>query len=256
MNEVNKMNENSKLTDAITIDTKRVASVRGVLKRHKMMTFFITISGLTLGLSIISNTIGLNDKYEGLNIVSTVSMYTLFISLFIFVLFLSDGEIKHTLSGDKIAYLNDVLIFPSEPHTLYRRHYFINPNGTDSERINLTYPEKPLRVVKLNHPKNAEEREMLRMTQIEEKSVDDILELHEVIVSSKQAIQDYEDSKIHQRVREQYQIHQSASQENEGSNPALDDLMKKFEQVDDEIKSEIQQKLNDNYHVLKAGREK
>lgn len=152
---------------------------------------------------------------------------------------------KDTLSEKDIAFLNDVLIFPSEPRTLYRRNYFINSNMTDASYIRMAYPENPMQVVKSERPKSAEEEEMLQMTQAERKSVDDILKLHETIQSGKESIQNHEDAKARQHVRETYKSHQSSSQ-------TLDRLMEQLEQVDDDIKLEIQQKLNENSDILKA----
>ena len=144
-----------------------------------------------------------------------------------------------------VAFLNDVLIFPSEPRTLYRRNYFINSNMTDASYIRMAYSEEPTRVVESERPKNAKEEEMLQMTQAEKKNVDDILTLYKTIQSGKKSIQNHEDTKARQHVRETYKIHQSSSQ-------TLNGLMEQLEQVDDDIKLEIQQKLNENNDISKT----
>lgn len=262
---VNQMNKNSNLTDGVKVETKRVESISAFLKCHKIITTILIMSLSTIFLTGILDIMGVFDKYEGVekfatNTLIPLGFVTSAIILIALMLMSIDNEYiyvnKHTLDESKVAYLNDVLIFLSEPRTLYRRNYFINLHETDSEMIKMIYPEKPLRIVKSNAPKDAEEDEMLRMTQSEEKSMKDILKLYDTIVTSKQAIQKHEDSKIHQRVREKYNIHQTSSHEGGYANPTLNSLIEQLEQVDDDIKLEIQQKLNDTQRTLKESRKK
>lgn len=259
------MNTNSNLTDGVKVETKRVESISAFLKCHKIMTTILIMSLSTVLLTGILDIMGVFDKYEGVGKFATntfmpLVFVTIVTSMIVLMLMSIDNEDiyvnKHTLDESKVAYLNDVLIFPSEPRTLYRRNYFINLHETDSEMIKMIYPEKPLRIVKSNASKDAEEDEMLRMIQSEEKSMKDILKLHDTIVTSKQAIQKHEDSKVHQRVREKYNIHQTSSHEGGYANPTLNSLIEQLEQVDDDIKLEIQQKLNDTQRTLKESRKK
>lgn len=246
------MFEKLSLVDEVSIKTKDAFSIKAFIKRHKKILASIILDIIMfISLFIIPS---LNDfkKSEFLQGLEFFLIFVLMIftvmNLLIVELYVEDEDIyiqKDTLKEKDVAFLNDVLIFPSEPRTLYRRNYFINSNMTDASYIRMAYPEKPTRVVKSERPKSAEEEEMLQMTQDEKKNIDDILKLHETIQLGKESIQNHEDMKVRQHVRETYKTHQSSSQ-------ILDGLMEQLEQVDDDIKLEIQQKLNENSDILKS----
>ena len=246
------MFEKLNLIDEVIIRKKEVLSIKAFTKRHKKTTALIFLDMIMfISLFIIPSV----KEFTKSEFLQTLEVFLIFVVImFSFVLFLICGMHyddkgfhieKDTLSEKDVAFLNDVLIFPSEPHTLYRRNYFINSNMTDAGYIRMAYPENPIRVVKSERPKSAEEEEMLQMTQDEKKNIDDILKLYNTIQLGKESIQNHEDMKARQHVRETYKSHQSSSQ-------TLDRLMEQLEQVDDDIKLEIQQKLNENSDILKA----
>lgn len=246
------MFEKLNLVDEVIIRTKNVLSIKTFIKRHKKISALIFLDMIIfISLFIIPSLNGFKESefLQGLEaFLIFASLAIIVMTLLIIASYADDEDFytqKDTLSEKDIEFLNDVLIFPSEPRTLYRRNYFINSNITDASYIRMAYPEKPTRVVKSESPKSAEEEEMLQMTQDEKKSIDDILKLYETIQSGKKSIQNHEDMKVRQHVRETYKTHQSSSQ-------ILDGLMEQLEQVDDDIKLEIQQKLNENNDISKT----
>lgn len=246
------MFEKSSLVDEVIVRTKNVLSIKAFIKRHKKTSVSIILDMIMfISLFIIPSLNGFKESkfLQGLeSFLIFASLAIILMTLLIIALYGDDEDFytqKDTLSEKDVAFLNDVLIFPSEPRTLYRRNYFINSNMTDASYIRMAYPEKPTRVVKSESPKSAEEEEMLQMTQDEKKSIDDILKLYETIQSGKKSIQNHEDMKVRQHVRETYKTHQSSSQ-------TLNGLMEQLEQVDDDIKLEIQQKLNENNNISKT----
>lgn len=246
------MFEKLSLVDEVSIKTKDAFSIKVFIKRHKKILASIILDIIMfISLFIILSLNGFKESefLQGLeSFLSFASLAIIVMTLLISALYADDEDFytqKDTLSEKDVAFLNDVLIFPSEPRTLYRRNYFINSNMTDASYIRMAYPEKPTRIVKSESPKSAEEEEMLQMTQDEKKSIDDILKLYETIQSGKKSIQNHEDMKVRQHVRETYKTHQSSSQ-------TLNGLMEQLEQVDDDIKLEIQQKLNENNNISKT----
>lgn len=248
------MFEKLSLLDEISIKTKKVLSIKAFIKRHKITSVLILLDITMFILLFIIPSVNDFRKSEFLQILEFVLVSVVFVLSFLLIgvcdMYYEDDKDFHieidTLNEKDVAFLNDVLIFPSEPRTLYRRNYFINSNMTNVGYIRMAYPENPIRVVKSERPKSAEEEEMLQMTQAEKKSVDDILKLYETIQSGKKSIQNHEDTKARQHVRETYKTHQSSSSQ------TLDRLMEQLEQVDDDIKLEIQQKLNENSDILKS----
>lgn len=246
------MFEKLSLLDEISIKTKEVLSIKTFIKRHKITSVLILLDITMLILLFIIPSVNDFRKSEFLQILEFLLTSVVFVFSFLLIgvcdMYYEDDKDFHieidTLNEKDVEFLNDVLIFPSEPRTLYRRNYFINSNMTNVGYIRMAYPENPMRVVKSERPKSAEE-EMLQMTQAEKKSVDDILKLYETIQAGKKSIQNHEDTKARQHVRETYKTHQSSSQ-------TLDRLMEQLEQVDDDIKIEIQQKLNENSDILKS----
>lgn len=246
------MFEKLSLVDEVIIRTKNVLSIKAFIKRHKKTSALIFLDMIIfISLFIVPSLNGFKESkfLQGLeSFLIFATLMAIIMTLTIIALYADDEDFyteKDTLSEKDVAFLNDVLIFPSEPRTLYRRNYFINSNMTDASYIRMVYPEKPTRVVKSESPKSAEEEEMLQMTQDEKKSIDDILKLYETIQSGKKSIQNHEDMKVRQHVRETYKTHQSSSQ-------TLNGLMEQLEQVDDDIKLEIQQKLNENNNISKT----
>lgn len=246
------MFEKLSLVDEVIVRTKNVLSIKAFIKRHKKISAPIILDMIIfISLFIVPSLNGFkkSEFLQGLEgFLIFASLMTIVMTLIIIALYAVDEDFyteKDTLSEKDVAFLNDVLIFPSEPRTLYRRNYFINSNMTDASYIRMAYPEKPTRVVKSESPKSAEEEEMLQMTQDEKKSIDDILKLYNTIQSGKKSIQNHEDMKVRQHVRETYKTHQSSSQ-------TLNGLMEQLEQVDDDIKLEIQQKLNENNNISKT----
>lgn len=248
---VNNMVEKLNLVDEVIIRTKNVLSIKAFIKRHKKISALIILDiAMLISLFIIPSVkeFTKSEFLQGLEaFLIFATLMAIVMTLTIIALYADDEDFyteKDTLSEKDVAFLNDVLIFPSEPRTLYRRNYFINSNMTDASYIRMVYPEKPTRVVKSERPKSAEEEEMLQMTQDEKKNIDDILKLYKTIQLGKESIQNHEDMKARQHVRETYKTHQSSSK-------TLDRLMEQLEQVDDDIKLEIQQKLNENSDILK-----
>lgn len=252
---VNNMVEKLNLVDEVSIRTKNILSIKTFIKRHKTTSVLILLDITMVILMLIIPFANDFKKSEFLQTIEFLLIFVVFVFSFLLIavcdMYYEDDKDFHieidTLNEKDVAFLNDVLIFPSEPHTLYRRNYFINSNMTDVGYIRMAYPENPTRVVKSESPKSAEEEEMLQMTQDEKKSIDDILKLYKTIQSGKKSIQNHEDTKARQHVRKTYKIHQSSSQ-------TLNGLMEQLEQVDDDIKLEIQQKLNENSDILKAER--
>lgn len=247
------MFEKLSLADEVIVRTKNILSVKAFIKRHKITSVSILLDITMVILMLIIPFVNDFKKSEFLQTIEFLIIGAVFAFSFLLIgicdMYDKDLRIEiDTLNEKDVAFLNDVLIFPSESRTLYRRNYFINSNMTDVGYIRMAYPENPTRVVKSERPKSAEEEEMLQMTQAEKKSVGDILKLYETIQSGKKSIQNHEDTKARQHVRETYKIHQSSSQ-------TLDGLMEQLEQVDDNIKLEIQQKLNKNNDILKNEKE-
>lgn len=247
------MFEKLNLVDEVIIRTKNVWSIKAFIKRHKKISALILLDIAMLISLFIIPSVNEFTKSGFLQTLEFLLVFVVFVFSFLLIvaceIYCEDDKDFHieidTLNEKDVAFLNDVLIFPSEPRTLYRRNYFINSNMTDASCIRMAYPEKPTRVVKSESPKSAEEEEMLQMTQDEKKSIDDILKLYKTIQSGKKSIQNHEDMKVRQHVRETYKTHQSSSQ-------TLNGLMEQLEQVDDDIKLEIQQKLNENNNISKT----
>ena len=235
------MFEKLNLVDEVIIRTKNVWSIKAFIKRHKKISALIFLDIAMLISLFIIPSVNEFTKSGFLQTLEFLLVFVVFVFSFLLIvaceIYCEDDKDFHieidTLNEKDVAFLNDVLIFPSEPHTLYRRNYFINSNMTDVGYIRMAYPEKPTRIVKSESPKD------------EKKSIDDILKLYKTIQSGKKSIQNHEDMKVRQHVRETYKTHQSSSR-------TLDGLMEQLEKVDDDIKLEIQQKLNENSNILKS----
>lgn len=200
------MFEKSSLVDEVIVRTKNVLSIKAFIKRHKITSVLILLDITMLILLFIIPSVNDFRKSEFLQILEFLLVFVVFVLSFLLIgvcdMYYEDDKDFHieidTLNEKDVAFLNDVLIFPSEP-----------------------------------------------LTQDEKKSIDDILKLYETIQSGKKSIQNHEDMKVRQHVRETYKTHQSSSQ-------TLNGLMEQLEQVDDDIKLEIQQKLNENNNISKT----